>query len=82
MAKKNEELSFETAFQELEETVRRLEAGGLSLEEALALYERGQELAALCDEHDVTFRHVPGHAGHPENEECDRMAVEESRRLA
>lgn len=48
MAKKNEELSFEAAFQELEETVRRLEAGGLSLEEALALYERGQELAALC----------------------------------
>ena len=48
MAKKNEELSFEAAFQELEETVRRLEAGGLSLEEALALYERGQELASLC----------------------------------
>ncbi|UCC64244.1 MAG: exodeoxyribonuclease VII small subunit [Anaerolineae bacterium] len=48
MAKKNEDLSFEAAFQELEETVRRLEAGGLSLEEALALYERGQELAALC----------------------------------
>jgi exodeoxyribonuclease VII small subunit len=48
MAKKNEELSFEAAFLELEETVRRLEAGGLSLEEALALYERGQALAALC----------------------------------
>jgi len=48
MAKKNEELSFEAAFLELEETVRRLEAGGLLLEEALALYERGQELAALC----------------------------------
>ena len=46
--KKDEELSFEDAFQELEETVRRLEAGGLSLEEALALYERGQASAALC----------------------------------
>ena len=49
MAKKKAgELSFEAAFLELEETIRRLEAGGLSLEEALALYERGQELAALC----------------------------------
>ena len=46
--KKAESLSFEEAFRELEETVRRLEAGNLSLEEALALYERGQELAVLC----------------------------------
>ena len=42
--------SFENAFQELEETVRRLEAGGLTLEESLALFERGTELAALCNE--------------------------------
>lgn len=49
MAKKKDgELSFEEAFGELEETVSRLEAGGLSLEEALTLFERGQELAALC----------------------------------
>lgn len=49
MAKKQSgDLSFEEAFQELEETVRRLEAGGLSLDEAIALYERGQELAELC----------------------------------
>jgi exodeoxyribonuclease VII small subunit len=46
--KKDEALSFEEAFQELEETVRRLEAGGLSLDEALRLYERGQALATLC----------------------------------
>ena len=45
---KDEGLSFEEAFQELEETVSRLEAGGLSLDDALALYERGQELAVLC----------------------------------
>jgi ribonuclease HI len=38
-------------------------------------------LAALCEMHDVTFQHIRGHAGHPENEECDRMAVAESRRF-
>jgi len=42
------ELSFEEAFAELEETVRRLEAGELTLEESLALFERGQALAAHC----------------------------------
>ncbi|HEY76286.1 MAG TPA: exodeoxyribonuclease VII small subunit [Thermoflexia bacterium] len=44
-----EELTFEEAFAELEETVRKLEAGGLTLEESLALYERGQALAAHCN---------------------------------
>lgn len=44
-----EELTFEEAFAELEETVRKLEAGGLTLEESLALYERGQALAAYCN---------------------------------
>lgn len=43
-----EDLSFEAAFAELEETVRKLEAGGLSLEESLGLYERGQALADYC----------------------------------
>ena len=43
-----EKLSFEQAFAELEETVRKLEAGGLALEESLALFERGQALAAHC----------------------------------
>ena len=32
-------------------------------------------LHALCQEHEVTFEHVKGHAGHPENEACDRLAV-------
>lgn len=44
-----EELTFEEAFTELEETVRKLEAGGLTLEDSLALYERGQALAARCN---------------------------------
>ncbi len=43
-----ENLSFEQAFAELEETVRKLEAGGLTLEESLALFERGQALATHC----------------------------------
>jgi len=41
-------LTFEQAFAELEETVRKLETGGLALEESLALFERGQALAAHC----------------------------------
>jgi len=49
MVKPVEELTFEEAFAELEETVRKLEAGGLTLEESIALYERGQALAAYCN---------------------------------
>lgn len=41
-------LSFEEAFQELEAIVSRLEAGDLTIEGALALFERGQQLAAHC----------------------------------
>ena len=43
-----EELTFEQAFAELEESVRALERGDLPLEESLALFERGQQLAAYC----------------------------------
>ncbi len=43
-----DELTFEQAFAELEESVRTLERGDLPLEESLALYERGQELSAYC----------------------------------
>ncbi len=42
------ELSYEQARAELEEVVRRLEAGGVPLEESLALWERGEELARIC----------------------------------
>jgi ribonuclease HI len=34
-----------------------------------------QQLLALCDHHQVEFRWVRGHAGDPENERCDRLAV-------
>jgi exodeoxyribonuclease VII small subunit len=43
-----ESLTFEQAFAELEESVRTLEKGELPLEESLALFERGQQLAAYC----------------------------------
>jgi exodeoxyribonuclease VII small subunit len=48
--KQDQELTFEAAFQELEETVQRLEGGELTLDEAIALFERGQALVQLCDE--------------------------------
>jgi exodeoxyribonuclease VII small subunit len=48
MVSEIEKLTFEQAFAELEETVRKLEAGGLALEESLTLFERGQALAARC----------------------------------
>ena len=38
------ELTFETALAELEQIVAKLEAGELTLEESLALFERGQQL--------------------------------------
>jgi exodeoxyribonuclease VII small subunit len=41
-------LGYEQAREELVATVQRLEAGGLSLEESLALWERGEALAAHC----------------------------------
>ncbi|MEV7978823.1 exodeoxyribonuclease VII small subunit [Streptomyces sp. NPDC086519] len=47
-SKAEEALSYEQARDELIETVRRLEAGGTSLEESLALWERGEELAKVC----------------------------------
>ncbi|NOK58115.1 MAG: ribonuclease HI [Chloroflexi bacterium AL-N10] len=39
-----------------------------------------QQLLALSEQHDVEFVRVPGHAGVPENERCDRLAVAASRR--
>ncbi|WP_428961898.1 exodeoxyribonuclease VII small subunit [Micromonospora fluostatini] len=44
----DERLSYEQARAELASVVERLEAGGTSLEESLALWERGEALAAIC----------------------------------
>jgi exodeoxyribonuclease VII small subunit len=43
-------LSYEQARDELASVVKRLEAGGLTLEESLELWERGEKLAAICAE--------------------------------
>ena len=44
------ELGYEQARDELAEVVRALESGGLSLDESIALWERGEALARRCDE--------------------------------
>lgn len=41
-------LGYEQARDELIDVVRRLEAGGSTLEESLTLWERGEELARIC----------------------------------
>jgi exodeoxyribonuclease VII small subunit len=43
-------LSYEQARDELTSVVKRLETGGLSLEQSLDLWERGEKLAAICAE--------------------------------
>lgn len=42
------EIGFEQAREELAEIVAQLETGGLSLEESLSLWQRGEEVAAIC----------------------------------
>ena len=49
MTDETKDLTFETALSELEHLVSRLEAGELTLEESLALFERGQQLADYCN---------------------------------
>jgi exodeoxyribonuclease VII small subunit len=46
----DEQLSYEQARDELADVVRKLEAGGSTLEESLALWERGEALAKICRE--------------------------------
>lgn len=46
-----DEPGYEQARDELARVVAALEAGGLSLEDSLALWERGEALARLCERH-------------------------------
>lgn len=39
------------------------------------------ELLGLNDKHTITIQWIKGHASHPENEKCDRMAVAESQKF-
>lgn len=43
--------------------------------------ELWSELLDLCDVHQLEIIWVKGHAGHPENERCDRLAVAESKKF-
>ena len=45
-----EALSYEQARDKLAAVVKRLEAGGLTLEQSLELWERGERLAGVCGE--------------------------------
>jgi len=47
-AEPDSDLSYEAAREELVEVVRKLEQGGTSLEESLALWTRGEQLATIC----------------------------------
>ena len=51
-----------------------------SRKEPVKNVELWQGLVAACERHEVVFETVRGHAGHPENEECDRMAVAASQK--
>jgi exodeoxyribonuclease VII small subunit len=48
--KGSEALSYEQARDKLAAVVKRLEAGGLTLEQSLELWERGERLATVCGE--------------------------------
>ena len=47
----NDQPSFEEAYTQLEETVRTLEIGGTTLEEATRLFEEGMRLARICHQY-------------------------------
>ncbi|HEX9031436.1 MAG TPA: exodeoxyribonuclease VII small subunit [Streptosporangiaceae bacterium] len=48
--KPGERPGYEQARDQLVELVKRLEAGGLTLEESLKLWEEGERLASICEE--------------------------------
>jgi exodeoxyribonuclease VII small subunit len=50
-AASTDEPGYEQAREELAAVVAKLEAGGLSLEDSLALWERGESLARTCERH-------------------------------
>lgn len=50
MTAEGEPLSFEQAYDRLDEIVKQLDAGGLTVEESLRLYEEGIRMARLCNQ--------------------------------
>ena len=51
--KEIEDLSFEEALSQLDETVNALESGSLTLAQSMAMYERGMKLACLQRDADI-----------------------------
>jgi len=71
-----EEMTYEPAFEELQQIVGSLESGKMPLDEALKLFERGQALAdrcsALLEQAELRLRQlVPDEAGGYREEELD-----------
>ena len=50
MAKEDKNISYEQARDELQQVVTKLEGQNVSLEESMALWERGEELSKICEE--------------------------------
>lgn len=50
MSSEAPELNFEQALRALEDIVHKLESGEAPLDESIALYEKGNELRALCQQ--------------------------------
>jgi len=75
MFKAIESLSYEEAFAELEDLVRRLEEGQQPLEEAIRLFERGQALIrhcqALLDQAELRIRELDTSQSEPYSSEED-----------
>lgn len=46
----DEQLTYEQARDQLVQVVQKLESGGAPLDESLALWERGEKLATVCQE--------------------------------
>src|ERR1700749_192056 len=66
--KGSETLTYEQARDKLAGGVKRLEAGGLTLEQSLDLWERGERLATVCGEWlDGARARVAAAMGHPDD---------------
>ncbi len=77
LREKPQDPSFEALFSELEATVAKLEAGDLSLDESLALFQRGMDLSKKCgarlDQAELRIKELAPQA----NGEVDAEDVEE-----
>jgi exodeoxyribonuclease VII small subunit len=68
-----DEIGYEAARAELREVVAKLESGGQTLEESLALWERGEQLADICQRwlDDASTRLDAAIAAHDSGDEPD-----------